>query len=211
MARVFASLAVVTAIAVVVVNAFSPEPSIEPAAAPFFLAGVFAPALVGLFVAGRAPRVGWILLAGALSVALVMLGDGVTGLHDARWAATLAAPWPVLFLWPLALAFVFPDGALPSPRWRPVAAFAVAVSAGIVVLLLLHAAVGIGDWALPLFWFCWAGLLASLFAGAACAGRALPGGGRAAAPPGRLARLRRAADSAVARRDVAAARSAPTS
>ena len=167
MARVIASLTVAAAIAAVVVNAFSENPSIEPVAAPFFLAGVLAPALVGLTVAQRAPRVGWILLAGALSVSLVLLGDGLTGLGDWRWAKTLAAPWPVLFLWPLALAFVFPDGALPSRRWRPVAAFALAVSAGIVLLLVLHAAVGLGDWALVPFWFCWAGLLASLFAGAA--------------------------------------------
>ena len=159
MARVIASLAVAAAIAVVVLNARSGDPSITLPAAPFFLAGVLAPALVGLAVAGRAPRVGWILLLGSLSVALVLLGDGLS--IDA-----LAAPWPVLFLWPLALAFVFPDGALPSPRWRPVAAFAVLVGTGIVVLLVAHAAVGLGDWALVPFWICWAGLLASLFAGA---------------------------------------------
>ena len=151
---------------------------------------MFAPALVGLFVALRRPgnRVAWILLLGVLSVAVVMLGDGVAELtlrddRDATaglWAATVAAPWPVLFLWPLALAFVFPDGSLPSPRWRPVAWAALAVCAGIVVLLIgfrehegphgrvpSPLPVRIGDWAVPLFWVCWAGLLLSLFAGAA--------------------------------------------
>jgi signal transduction histidine kinase len=156
MARVIASLAVAAALAVV----FADGPSVPLPAAPFFLAGVLAPALVGLRVVARAPRIGWILLLGSLSVALVLLGDALS-------LAALAAPWPVLFLWPLALAFVFPDGRLPSPRWRPVAWFAALVGALLVLLLVGHEAFGIGDWALPVFWFCWAGLLVSLCAGAA--------------------------------------------
>ena len=95
MARVIASLAVAAAVAVVVVNARSAERSIPPVAAPFFLAGVLAPAFVGAAVHARARRIGWILLAGALSVALVMLGDALAG-FGVGWAATLAAPWPVL-------------------------------------------------------------------------------------------------------------------
>ena len=35
-----------------------------------------------------------------------------------RWIRVLAGEWPVLFLWPLALAYLFPDGRLPGPRWR---------------------------------------------------------------------------------------------
>ena len=88
----------------------------------------------------------------------------------------------MLFLWPLALAFVFPDGSLPSPRWRPVA-WAAAVDGVRDLLLLIFGPtstsrrrrsragsplpVRIGDWALPIFWVFWAGLLVSLFAGAA--------------------------------------------
>ena len=162
----------------------------EAAVAPLFLVGVLAPTLVGLFLALRQPenRVAWILSLGALSVAVVLAASGVAGLalYEDRdstlglWAATVAAPWPVLFIWPLVLAFVFPDGALPSPRWRPVARAAFAICALIVVLLILfeeHESpygpvpsplpVQLGEWAVPIFWACWFGLLASLFAGAA--------------------------------------------
>ncbi len=92
----------------------------------------------------------------------------------------MAFEWPVLFLWPLALAFVFPDGRLPSPRWRPAAAVACAASIGIVTLIFVAPKLD-GPYGkvanplpfdlaegvlLPLFWTCWAGLLASLFLGA---------------------------------------------
>jgi len=162
----------------------------EAAVAPLFLVGILAPTLVGLFVALRRPdnRVAWILLLGALSVAVVLAASNIAALalHDDResslglWAATVASPWPVLFIWPLALAFVFPDGTLPSPRWRPVARAAFAMCALIVVLLIgfeTHESaygpvksplpVTIGEWAVPIFWACWFGLLASLFASAA--------------------------------------------
>ncbi|MDA0161586.1 histidine kinase [Solirubrobacter ginsenosidimutans] len=153
---------------------------------PFLVAGILTPAVVGLFVALRRPGnpVAWILLLGSLSVAVVMIASAVAE-HEGdttlgRWAATVAAPWPVIFLWPLALAFVFPDGALPSRRWRPVAWAAAFDGAGIVFLLIFaetHYVDGgdlpsplplrIGDWAIPIFWVFWAGLLLSLFAGAA--------------------------------------------
>ena len=162
----------------------------EAAVAPLFLVGILAPTLVGLFVALRRPnnRVAWILLLGALSVAVVLAASNIAALalHDDResslglWAATVASPWPVLFIWPLALAFVFPNGTLPSPRWRPVARAAFAICALIVVLLIgfeTHESaygpvksplpVTIGEWAVPIFWACWFGLLASLFASAA--------------------------------------------
>src|SRR4051812_24523453 len=157
-------------------------------AAPFLLA-VAAPASVGLFLALRQPgnRVAWILLLGPLSVALLMAGDALAGLALYRhpdsttgaWAALVSQQWPVLFLWPLALAYLFPDGHLPSPRWRPFAATAGAACAGIVVLLLLapepETPYGTGRNPLPisvspslepLFWVCWAGLLAALAGGA---------------------------------------------
>jgi two-component system NarL family sensor kinase len=112
-----------------------------------FLVAVLAPASVGLFVALRRPgnRVAWILLAGPLSVAVVMTAGAIAALalHEhpgstlGAWATLVAFEWPVLFLWPLALAFVFPDGHLPSLRWRPAAAVAAVASAGIVTLLFL--------------------------------------------------------------------------
>jgi signal transduction histidine kinase len=182
--RVIACLAVLAALGVVVVGLLGDAD--HALFAPFFLAGALAPVVVGLLVSLRRPGnvVAWILLVGALSVSVVMLAGVIAEVEGdtplGRWAATVAAPWPVLFLWPLALAFVFPDGALPSPRWRPVAWAAAVDGAGIVVLLvfghehLLGDAevpsplpVRIGEWALPVFWVFWAGLLASLFAGAA--------------------------------------------
>jgi signal transduction histidine kinase len=156
-----------------------------------FLVAVLAPASVGLFVALRRPgnRVAWILLAGPLSVAVVMTAGAIAALalHEhpdstlGAWATLVAFEWPVLFLWPLALAFVFPDGRLPSRRWRPAAAVAWVASAGIVTLLFLAPELD-GPYGkvasplpfdlpesvlLPLFWTCWAGLLVSLFLGAA--------------------------------------------
>ena len=108
------------------------DPDVPPPAFAGFLVAVLAPASVGLFVALRRPgnRVAWILLAGPLSVAVVMTADAVAGLalHGrpdstlGAWATLVAFEWPVLFLWPLALAFVFPDGRLASRRWRPAAA-----------------------------------------------------------------------------------------
>ena len=159
----------------------------EAAFAPLFFVGVLAPTLVGLFLALRQPenrvrgscrsarcRSRWCWRrARVAGLALYEDRDSTLGL----WAATVAAPWPVLFIWPLVLAFVFPDGALPSRRWRPVARSAFAICALIVVLLVLfeqHESpygpvpsplpVQLGEWAVPIFWACWFGLLASLFA-----------------------------------------------
>jgi len=42
------------------------------------------------------------------------------------WALLVSQEWLVLFAWPLALAYVYPDGRLPSPRWKPMAVVALA-------------------------------------------------------------------------------------
>ena len=42
----------------------------------------------------------------------------------------------MLFAWPLALAYLYPDGRLPSRRWRPMAAVALASCGGAMLLLL---------------------------------------------------------------------------
>ena len=153
--------------------------------------GVGAPACVGLVLVLRRPdtRVAWILLAGALSVALVMAAIAVGNMAleenprsaTGAWVLLLAQEWVVLFLWPLALAYLFPDGRLPSPRWRVPAALAFASCAGAMLLLLLQPTfegprggdvrnplVGGADldFLVPVFWACWFGLLLSLFGGA---------------------------------------------
>ncbi|HTI35680.1 MAG TPA: ATP-binding protein [Miltoncostaea sp.] len=165
-------------------------PGAFPPAFPAFLAvAILAPASVGLFVALRRPgnRVAWILLGGPLSVAVVMAGDGLarywlgrdTGSTAGAWAAWVSYLWPVLFAWPVALAFRFPDGRLPSRRWRIPWWVAVGSFGGAFALLALgdtierddgleipnplpvHVARAVGE---PVFWVCWAGIVASLVA-----------------------------------------------
>jgi hypothetical protein len=149
--------------------------------------GITTPACVGLVLLERRPGtvVAWILLAGAFSVAVVMgafLTAAVTLSDDSdsalgAWALVVATEWLVLFAWPLALAFVYPDSRLPSARWRPAAWVAVA-SFGIAMLLLpfgdpLEGPYGDVPNPLPglnalepLFWVCWFGVLISLVSGA---------------------------------------------
>jgi len=186
------ALAAVAVAAVVIAVAAGRDIPDAPSAwtGPLLILGVGAPACVGLVLVLRRPatRVAWILLAGALSVALVMAGSVVGNLaldedpHSATgaWALVLATEWVVLFLWPLALAYVFPDGHLPSPRWRLPAAFALVSAAGAVLLLPLQpelegphgdvrsplAGGADLDFLTPVFWACWFGLLLSLFGGA---------------------------------------------
>jgi signal transduction histidine kinase len=154
-----------------------------------FVVGVATPTCVGLFLIWQRPRtlVAWILLAGALSVGVVMAAFEVAmlALEEDRdsalgaWALLLAQEWLVLFAWPLALAYVYPDGRLPSPRWRPMAAVALASCGGAMLLLLGQDMIESpnGDVPNPLggfeveplvvvFWICWAGVLVSLFGGA---------------------------------------------
>ena len=153
--------------------------------------GVGTPACVGLVLVLRRPdtRVAWILLAGALSVGLVMAAFAVGSLaldDDPRLLLRPVGPaartveWVVLFLWPLALAYLFPDGRLPSPRWRAPAALALASGAGAVLLLPLQPTLegprgavdnpltgGIDlDFLVPVFWAAGSGCCSRSFGGA---------------------------------------------
>ena len=116
---------------------------------PFLFAAISAPAAVGALIVARRPRnpIGWILVVGALSLAAVLAAtpyawvalDAHPGsLPGGSWAALVSSLWPVFFAWPLAVAFVFPDGRLPSRRWRPYAIFA----AGSMTLLRAVAGAG---------------------------------------------------------------------
>jgi signal transduction histidine kinase len=92
-------------------------------------------ALVGALIAARQPRnpIGWIFSAIGLSAGLTSLVSDDNYLRLCLWSGA-AAPciditrWVALWAWMptaiLPLSFVlllFPDGHLPSPRWRPIA------------------------------------------------------------------------------------------
>ena len=106
---------------------------------------ILAFATVGALVASRRPRnpLGWILLAAGLSYVLggtseQAVEDGVTGGLE-----TLLA-WIGTWIWIAGIApvatfglLLFPDGRLPSPRWRPVARLAAGALAAVVTGLAL--------------------------------------------------------------------------
>lgn len=115
---------------------------------PFLVAAVSAPAAVGALIVGRRPHnpIGWILVVGALSLAAVLAAQPYAwvaleahpgSLPGGSWAALVSSLWPAFFAWPLAVAFVFPDGRLPSSRWRPYALFAAGSMALLVLMLVL--------------------------------------------------------------------------
>lgn len=154
-----------------------------PEIKPFIAIAFLAPATVGVLIASRQPRnrIAWIMLLGAF-VLTVQLPVGL--IVGKAWTLQMdRALWPLLYAWPVAVTYVFPDGRLPSPRWRWVAAAAAASFIGFMTIAVLdpepfegadasvanplagnavgEALVGIGLW-VP-FWF---GILASLFGGA---------------------------------------------
>ena len=92
----------------------------------------------------RGNPIGWLLLANGLVVAAM----GTTGsyadytmlrepgaLPGGEWALLFSERgWPLLFVGMTAIAWVFPDGRLPSPRWRP---YALAGAASVAVMTAL--------------------------------------------------------------------------
>jgi hypothetical protein len=111
---------------------------------------VFTEGTLGLAIALRQPRnaVGWIFLVSAACAGVYELAQSYAayailvhpGVPGAKWAAWVGS-WlwlPATGLIPTFLLLVFPDGRLPSPRWRPVAwyaAFALAIFTGTIALL----------------------------------------------------------------------------
>jgi len=99
--------------------------------------------IVGVIIARNLPRnpIGWLMLAIPASVGAFTLCQQVTLAIDHTHplvAATTVVLTQVfyycfLFAAPLVLLF-FPDGALPSPRWRPVLHAYLALAAGVVIL-----------------------------------------------------------------------------
>ncbi len=112
---------------------------------------------VGLVVATRRRDnpIGWLLLGNGFVLALngVAANYATYGLLErpgslpgAEWAVLFdQSGWPTVFAAFTAIAFVFPDGRLPSPRWRPIAWAAIASFA----LFLLLSFVRPGSFAKP--------------------------------------------------------------
>jgi signal transduction histidine kinase len=106
---------------------------------------------VGLVLAIRRPHnaIGWLLLANGLVLAVHFVATPYAdyavlaepdALPGAEWAVLIhERAWPTLFICATAIALVFPDGRLPSPRWRRVAIVATVSFAGLTVVSLLAA------------------------------------------------------------------------
>jgi signal transduction histidine kinase len=102
--------------------------------------GAAALAVVGALVVTRRPqtRTGWLLLAAAFGLAVALTGrqaawwvsvDLGGGLGTAQWLIAISvAGFFVLILSMLLLFLTFPDGRLPSSRWRPVVALLLLVT-----------------------------------------------------------------------------------
>ena len=111
----------------------------------------FASSGVGLVLATRrrSNPIGWLLLGNGLVLAAMGLADAFAdyavlahpgALPGGAWAVLVSErAWPLLFVFVTAIAWVFPDGRLPSPRWRPYAIAAAASFTGLMVLSVLAA------------------------------------------------------------------------
>ena len=125
------ALATLTALTVGLLQVLEVLPSdqeawIPLAIYPFLALAILSPAVVGLLIALQLPRnrIAWILLLGALLPALQIASEQLVGAAWAYQTEGATVP-PVLFAWPLAVAFVFPDGRLLSRRWRWVVGMAI--------------------------------------------------------------------------------------
>lgn len=102
--------------------------------------------VIGARVVSRRPRnaVGWLLFAMGLSGTLTVTAAGFGDLGPAVAWVVQWAWWPTYGLLPMLL-LLFPDGRLPSPRWRPVWWVAVAGAVAPTALFAVAAVWHPGD------------------------------------------------------------------
>jgi signal transduction histidine kinase len=106
------------------------------------------PAVMGWTIQQRRPGhpIGWLLMAHAafltVSFSFDAYADWSIHRHGGELAGTALAAyasqatWPAWFAGLAAIAYVFPDGHLPSPRWRPFAIGAVVAFVGFMTIAL---------------------------------------------------------------------------
>ena len=126
-----AIVAIVDVALVAVAQPLYPADAFDVSAAVIFLAMAMSFGGVGAFLAGRVPSnpIGWMLLAAGTFLALGVFG----GAYAQASITARGGPWPgtALLAWLSDVVFVpaivivgagvpavFPDGRLPSPRWR---------------------------------------------------------------------------------------------
>jgi putative oligomerization/nucleic acid binding protein len=118
----------------------------EPILDLLVVVGVFGSALVGALIVGSEPshRIGWMFLGLALSFGLSFFAQGYAikalVLSPGSLPAAEALAWlgfwielPAIAIFALFLPLLFPDGHLPSQRWRPVA---LAAAAAVLVFIV---------------------------------------------------------------------------
>jgi hypothetical protein len=117
-----------------------------PVDAVFYLATVLTFSVVGAIIASRQPgnAIGWIFCGVGLAMGINSLAGGYAEYRLSGgygpWSLAETAAWFASWSWTILvylptsfLLLLFPDGRLPSPRWRPVAWCAVLGLIGLVV------------------------------------------------------------------------------
>lgn len=145
-AAVLAMLAITLIVVALGMQAIGGPPDVAETLIPLVFVGL------GYVVASRVPgnALGWVFLGIATLFAFSQAADSVMFVARDRWgamslakAAAVASSWPWFAMLGTVATFcllLFPDGRLPSRRWRPVAwAAAAAMVAGCSMLLILTA------------------------------------------------------------------------